>query len=218
MRFAAVVASAFLCFWTPVAVAEEPPAALVMAVSGGTTPAMSEMSEIPSGTPVRLAPGAELTVLDYARCKMVTVSGGTLSVTRFDFTTDGKITAQMDAPCPRVHQLNANAGGAVAGGLVVRGVASVPRWPLNREIVLAGTGADKLKAAAIYAEDRPNAPLVRLDISGHQARFPAGAVSLAPNQRYVLRLTMADRAEPVDISFIGTAPSGPSLLVVLRGQ
>jgi hypothetical protein len=101
---------------------------------------------------------------------------------------------------------------------VVRGVGSVPRWPLNREIVLAGAGADKLKAAAIFAESRPDAPLVQLDISGRRARFPAGAVSLAVNERYVLRLTMADRAEPVDISFIGTASSGPSLLVVLRGQ
>src|SRR5258708_33416673 len=113
MRFAAVVASAFLCFWTPVAVAEEPPAALVMAVSGGTTPAMSEMSEIPSGAQLRLAPGTELTVLDYARCKMVTVSGGTLSVARFDFTTGGKIVGRMDAPSPRIRQLNANGARAL---------------------------------------------------------------------------------------------------------
>jgi len=103
---------------------------------------------------------------------MVTVSGGTLSVTRFDFTTDGKIVAQMDAPCPRIHQLNANAGGAVAGGLVVRGSPAYRAGRSTGKIVLAGTGADKLKAAAIYAEDRPNAPLVRADISGHRARFP----------------------------------------------
>jgi len=218
MKFQAVVAWVFLCSTTGLAVAEEPPAALVMAVSGSTTPAISAMSEIPSGTPVRLAPGTELTVLDYARCKMVTVSGGTVTVTRFDFDTDGKIVAEVDAPCPRIQQLSPNAGGAVAGSLVVRGLESTPNWPLNHEIVLAGSGADKVAAAAIYAEGRLDAPLVRLDISDHRARFPATSTPLAVNARYVLRLTVGDHAEPVDISFIGTAPTGPSLLVVLRRQ
>src|SRR5258708_19609711 len=106
MRFAAVVASAFLCFWTAVAVAEEPPAALVMAVSGGTTPAMSEMSEIPSGAPLRLAPGTELTVLDYARCKMVTVSGATLSPSPFHFPPHPHLLPHLDPPHPPPHPLN----------------------------------------------------------------------------------------------------------------
>jgi hypothetical protein len=218
MRLEAIAASALFCLAVAPAIAEEPPAALVMAVSGTTTPPMSEMSEIPSGQTVQIPTDAQLTVLDYTRCKMITVSGGTLSVTRFDFTTDGKIVAQADAPCPRIHQLSGNAGGAVAGGLVVRGLGSTPRWPLNREIVFAGSGVDKLKAAAIYTEDKLDTPLSRLQVFGHRAKFPADAPPLAVNGRYVLRLTMADRADSVDIAFIGTAPSGPSLLVVLRGQ
>src|SRR5215470_14777887 len=100
MRLEAIAASALFCLATAPAIAEEPPAALVMAVSGTTTPPMSEMSEIPSGQTVQIATDAQLTVLDYTRCKMITVSGGTLSVTRFDFTTDGKIVAQADAPVP----------------------------------------------------------------------------------------------------------------------
>jgi hypothetical protein len=218
MKIRAVVASFILCFMPGLAFAVEPPAALVMAVSGSTTPAVAAMSEIPSGAPLRLAPGAELTLLHYARCKMVTVTGGTVTVTRTDLVTDGTIIAEVDAPCPRVHQLSANAPGTVSGGLVMRGLSAAPRWPLNREIVLAGNGTDRLKAAAIYAEGRPDAPLVRLDVSGHQARFPAGLAPLAVNARYVLRLTMGERAEPVDISFIGGPTSGPSLLVVLHGQ
>jgi hypothetical protein len=100
----------------------------------------------------------------------------------------------------------------------MRGIGSAPRWPLNREIVLAGNGTDTLKTAAVYAEGRLDAPLVELEISGHQARFPTNSGPLAVNKRYVLRLMMGDRAKPVDISFIGTAPSGPSLLVVLHDQ
>jgi hypothetical protein len=103
------------------------------------------------------------------------------------------------------------------GGLVMRGAGGVPRWPLDREIVFAGLGADRLSSAAIYAEGQPDTPIIQLDISGQQARFPASATPLAANQRYVLRLTTADRSQPIEIPFIGTAPDGPSLFVVLRG-
>jgi hypothetical protein len=198
------------------AMADDPPAGVVMALSGSTTPPIAAMAEIPSGTPVQLAPGAELTFLHYGKCKLVTVAGGSLTVTRTDFTTDGKIVGEKDGPCPRMHQLRGNTSGMVSGGLVMRGVTAAPRWPLNRELVFAGAGSDKLKAAAIYAESRLDAPLVRLDVTGHQARFPANAAALVANERYVLRLTMADRPDAVDISFIGAAPDGPSLLVILR--
>jgi hypothetical protein len=106
--------------------------------------------------------------------------------------------------------------GMVSGGLVMRGVSPLRRAPLNRELVFAGAGSDKLKGASIYAEGRFDALLVRLDVSGHQARFPANAAALVANERYVLRLTMADLPDAVDIPFIGVAPDGPSLLIVLR--
>jgi hypothetical protein len=197
--------------------ADDAPAGMVMVLSGSTTPTIAAMAEIPVGIPLRLASGTELTFLHYARCKLITVTDGSLTVTRTDFSTDGKIVAEKDGPCPRVHQLSSNAPGTVSGGLVMRGVGSVPRWPLDREFVLAGTGSADINAAAIYAEDRLDTPLVTLDLSGHQARFPADTAPLAANGRYLLRLTIGNRAQPVDIPFIGTAPDGPSLLVVLRG-
>ena len=115
-----------------------------------------------------------------------------------------------------MHQLSASGEGREAGGLIMRGLGAVPRWPLNPEIVVAGTGSDKLSAAAIYADGRFDAPLIRLDVSGHKARFPAGAAMPPANERYVLRLMITDRLQPVDIAFIGAAAAGPSLLVVLR--
>jgi hypothetical protein len=196
--------------------ADEPPAGMVTALSGSTSPSLAAMAEISSGSPLQLSAGTELTFLHYAKCKLITLSGGSLTLTRTEFTTDGKIIAEKDGPCPRVHQLGGTAPGTTSGGLVMRGIGSVPRWPLDREFVVAGTGSDKLKTAAIYAEGRLDAPLVQLEVSGHQARFPAKAPALAANDRYVLRLTMDDRAQPVDIPFIGAAPDGPSLLVVLR--
>jgi len=217
MRFIAAVLWSLLCCWPGPVLAEEPPAALAMSISGSTTPALTPMSEIPAGAPIRLAPDTELTVLDYTRCKMVTVVGGTLTVTRFDFDADGgKITAEVPAPCPRIHQLSAGSGGAVAGGFIARGIENTAGWPLNRELVLAGTGAEAVKTAAIYAAGRLDAPLVRLEVSDRRARFPAGVAPLAVGGHYILRLTLADRPAPVDMPFIGKAPSGPSLVVVLR--
>ena len=199
------------------AIADEPPAGVVMALSGNASPLIAAMSEIPSGAPIKLDAGSELTFLHYQRCKLVTVAGGTLTVTRSEYNSDGRIVAEKDGPCPRVHQL-ASGAPATAGGLVMRGVGGEPRWPLDREILFAGPGSGELRAAAIYAEGRTDAPLLRLDVSGHQARLPANAPPLPGNQRYVMRLTMAGRAQPVEIPFIGTAPDGSSLVVVLRGQ
>lgn len=204
-----------LCLAPSVFAADEP-VGMVMTLSGSTTPPIAALSEIPVGTPLQLAPGTEVTFLHYSKCKLVTVSSGTLTVTRTDFSADGKIVEEKDGPCPRVHQLRGNTSGMVSGGLVMRAPGSTPRWPLDRELVIAGAGTDKLKSAAIYAEGRLDAPLVPLEVSGHQARWPANAPPLGANERYVLRLTLADRSEPIDIPFIGIAPDGPSLLVVLR--
>lgn len=197
--------------------ASEAPAGLVMAVSGVVAPPLAPMSEIPSGQQIKLAPDAELTLLDYARCKMTRVSGGTLMLTRSDFVADGRVLSQVEAACPRVHRLGAGAAGSVAGGLVMRGVGSVPKWPLNHELVIAGDAAAKLKTAEIFAADKLDAPVLAFDVTGQSARYPAAARQLPVNERYVLRLTLADRPEPIDISFIGAEPSGPSLVIVLRG-
>jgi len=193
----------------------DPPVGLVMALSGNTSPAIAAMAEISPGTPLRLAPGTQLTFLHYGHCKLVTVSGGTLSLSRTEFQTDGEIVAEKDGPCPRIHPLSGEAG-AVAGGILMRGGGVLPRLPLDPEIVVAGHGINALKAGAIYAEDKFDAPLVQLQVSGHSLRFPASSERLAPNGRYLLRLTPEDRAQPIDIPFIATSPDGPELVLLLR--
>lgn len=80
--------------------ADDAPAGMVMALSSSTMPSVTVMAEIPAGTPLRLASGTELTFPHYARCKLITVADGSLTVTRVDFTTDGKIVAEKDGPCP----------------------------------------------------------------------------------------------------------------------
>ncbi len=187
-----------------------------MALTGTTTPPLAVMAEISAGASVEIAPAAQLTFLHYGRCKLITVSGGTLSLSRTEFTTAGQIISEKDGPCPRIHALTGSPAGTVSGGMVMRGGGALPRWPLDPTIVVAGNGSDGLKTAVIYAEDKNDLPLVQLDVAGHALRFPAGQERLPANGRYVLQLTVADRAEPIELPFIGTAADGPELIVVLR--
>ena len=196
---------------TKLAVAQEGrPAGLVMALSGTTNPPVVAMAEIAADRALHLAPGTRLTFLHYGLCKQVTVSGGTLSITRDKFAADGQIIDERDGPCPHTYLL-----GGSSAGIVMRGANELPRWPLNPEIVLVGSESDGLLQAAIYAEDKPDVPIVRLEVSDHRLRLPAGDERLG-NGRYDLRLTFSDRAKPLDIPFIGTAPDGPELVIVLR--
>src|SRR5580704_11307855 len=74
---------------TLAAQAADPPAGLIMESVGSTDPRLSAMAEIPANVSFQLGPDAKLTFLHYARCKLVTVTGGTLSVTRADYKEAG---------------------------------------------------------------------------------------------------------------------------------
>jgi hypothetical protein len=87
-----------------------------MAVTDTTDPILSPMTEIPTDTPIWLGGGGKLMFLDYARCKLVTVIGGTLTLSRTDYKTDGRIESEAEGPCPHVYSLNEPGG--TAGGLV----------------------------------------------------------------------------------------------------
>ncbi len=48
------------------------------------------MAEIPAGTQLQLAPGTRPTFLDYARCKLITIEGGTNGSRLRQSTCDGE--------------------------------------------------------------------------------------------------------------------------------
>jgi hypothetical protein len=213
LQLCGVAAVIFLAGKATISIADEAPAGLVMAISGSATPPLSLMGEIPANTPEQLAPGTRLTFLHYGRCKLVTVTSGTLTLNRNNYTSDGNVDGETDGPCPRFHQIGG--AGQVSGGLVARG-GGVPRWPLSEEIIVAGNGTDGIRAGAIFAADDLNTPLLRLDVSAHRLRFSPNSGRPALGGRYVLRLTMPGDSKPLDIPFIGTAPTSSSLLIVIR--
>ena len=144
--------SVVLPFSAPPAWADGP-AGIVMEISGETNPPLSEMAEIPANIPVQLQPATKLTFLHYARCKLVTVIGGTLTLTRADYAEVGKVENETDGPCPHVYSLSDSGGqGHGSGGIISRGVETAPHWPASPEIVFTGARANAVAAAEIRAE------------------------------------------------------------------
>jgi hypothetical protein len=202
-------AIAFLLTMTPALAAEPGAAGIVMKVTGQTTPDLPIRTEIPADTAIRLGPAVELTFLHYRKCKLVTVTGGTLELSERDFTTDGKLEKEMPGPCARVYQLAGSAGGWVARDLP-------PRLPVNPEIIFAGRRANRIAEVAVYVPDQRDRPLFRFDLVDHRATEPAAAAPLTAEQRYILRMKMSDQPDPIEHGFVAVAPGTGGSLVVLR--
>ncbi len=180
-----------------------------MKVTGETDPALPPREEIAANTAIRLGPGTELTFLHYPpRCELVTVAGGTVKLTKTDFTTDGDVKAQQNRPCPRVYELSGTGGSWVARDLL--------RLSVDPELIFAGSRGNQVVGAAIYEKGVANRPIYPLDLADQRAILPSAAAPLVPNQRYVLKLTTIDDEQPVDYDFIAVAAGVADSLVVLH--
>ncbi len=193
------------------------PAGIIIAVSGDTEPSLSPMTEIPADQPLTLGAGAKLTFLHYALCRLITVTGGTVTLQRNQFHTDGRIEGDEAGPCPRVYvPEEAAPAGRTTGGLLLRGGEAPPRWPVDPEFLFTGPRGRLVMAAEIDAEDPPDAPVLRLAVRAQRATLPVDALPLLPGRRYVLKLSLRDQPKPIEVTFIGTPPGETGSLIVLR--
>jgi hypothetical protein len=216
-RFAAIAGLFGALVFFASARAADSPAGIVMAVSGATSPALSPMTEIPVDSPIKLDSGSTLTFLDYARCKLVTVSSGTVTLGRSGYKVDGRVESEVDGPCPQTYSMkDSGEASHTTGGLIMRGGLGPPRWPVNSVFLLTGPGASKIQTAAVYPEDQPDAPSATLRVAHGQAVQPPATAPLLPNRRYTLRLSASDGAKPTEVTFVSTASSDPQPVVVLR--
>jgi hypothetical protein len=200
---------AALSVLAPAGAAEPTAVGIVMRVTGDTEPNLPPREELAANTLIKLGPGAELTFLHYPpTCELVTVAGGTLKLTKTAFTTDGEVKSQQTRPCPRVYELPGTGGGWVARDLL--------RLAVDPEIIFAGSRAGEVTEAAVYEKGEPDRFLYRLELVDHRAAPPTATTLLAPNHRYLLKLTMSDEAQPVDYAFIAVASGAAGSLIVLH--
>ena len=204
-----LVAVVFLTIAERAGAADPNAVGIVMKVTGETDPVLPPREEIPGNVKIKLAPGTELTFLHYPpRCDLVTVVGGTLKLTKTDFTTDGEVKSQQNRTCPRIYELSGTSGGSVARDLM--------RLSFNSELIFAGSRGGQVVEAAIYEKGQSGRPLYRLDLSDQRAVPPSAAAPLSPNRHYVLKITTSDESQPVDYDFVAVASGNTDSLVVLH--
>jgi hypothetical protein len=217
MRYPLLLLSVLGVFSAMAPARAEPPPGIVMAITGETDPPLSAMAEIPANTLIVLQATTKLTFLHYSRCKLVTVIGGTLTLTRADYKEDGRVESEADGPCPHVYALpDTGAEGRSTGGIVARALDMPPHWPASPDIIFTGARARVIAAAAIFAEGQLAQPALQLNVVNARGRPGQGGAPLQPGGHYMLRLTMADKRDTVDVPFIAVAPTSPGSLVVLR--
>lgn len=214
MNYAHWLVAIALAVWTampsPAGAAGEPPG-MVMKLTGDTVPPLREHQEIPADTAVKLAPGTSLTFVHYQKCKRVTITGGTLTLSEGDYALDGgTVDSEKNFPCPPVRHIAA-AGDSAA--VVSRGIS--PRFPLNAEFIFTGRHAGAITSAEIYLDDsgEPGEPVSRLVLAEDHASLP-GAPALKPNKRYMLKVETSSRTAPIEVKFISGQPAEDSLVVL----
>jgi hypothetical protein len=172
-----------------------------MSVTGATTPRLAAYAEIPSDSGVQISRSASLTFLHYERCKLVTVTGGTLVLTPTDYASDGKVVSETTTACPLVQALNA------------RTAATSPvRLPSKPDIIFTGSGGAHVTGMSIVEDGRMTPAQLHVEVANRRAHLPSGA-ALQPNVRYRLQISGGGRSAPPGLNFI---VGGEASIVVLR--
>jgi hypothetical protein len=217
MRYVALSLLVLTAWLSPSRASAAEPAGIVIAVSGDTDPPLSAMAEIPDGVQINLKGEARLTFLHYSLCKIAVVAGGTVTLSRSNFVSDGRIESEKDEACPRVFSMSeASDANRSTGGAVIRGALTPPHWSTSAEFIFTGPKASTITAAVIIPSDSPGQPPIQLQIAGGRGRQPAGAAPLKPGGHYTLRVTTRDRPTPTEMPFVTAAPGASGSLIVLR--
>jgi hypothetical protein len=156
-----------------------------------------------------------MTFLLYSRCKLITVTDGTLTLTGTEFTTSGRVVNQEDTECPRRIEVNdpAVATGAVPGVVRFRGVTPPLQMPPHAQIVFSGTKSGQVSSALLYVAGRSD-PMIRYDLHSRRAVAPGSAPAVSPGMQYTLRLTLAGERDPLDVPIVGGQAGGAGFVVV----
>lgn len=209
----------------PVPAAGDPaPVALVMQVTGTTDPPLARHREIADGKRIVVSARSSVALLHYGTCSIVTLNGGTATVTAQGVETPAaNIASTKPGPCPRVHKI-ALAGQTASGGVSVsRGVdpaanalpstAAPINLASNGVIVLAGANSGKAQTYELR-DGYGRAIGKSLPIKDGMFTLDGSESARGP---YTIRITFAKPIEPVDVQvFLSRSTDGGML--VLQGD
>ena len=184
----------------PSALAQAPPpparAALVLEVSGATTPALKPYREILSGTTVTLDPSARLVFLHYDTCRTITVSGGTVTFAAGTAPAIQGASSQSDVrgQCPRKV-----AGSGSSAATIFRSLGP-PRVNLSvtPSFVLVGQRADEFVRLRVL---RQGQEVLARPLEGPRFQWPAGEGPLPPGDYQLSFVSGREGVQPVVVNF-----------------
>lgn len=194
-RFRLLIAAVFCLFaFTGTAAYAGTPAALVLDITGPTTPAVEPFSELETKSPIEIDAETTIEFLHYATCQAITVKGGRLNFTsqRYLFK-GGKILDTKRAECPKKVALT---GASQIGGVVLRGSGGKQdsyRLTTRPSFVLVGADADSYTEINI---SRDGKSIVEAKLHGRVFFYPDSAPALEKGESYQVTLTPAGGGEP----------------------
>ena len=193
-------------------------AALVMESSGMTKPPLAVHREVAPGTKIAIAPGARLSLLHYATCSIVTLTGGTVQVTEQGLeAAESNIESRKPGPCPRVHRIALGGPGPLGGGIVSRGINESQYADVASDGLVVITGARASNAVTADVLDS-NRRLVEGDIPIRQESFRLSGL-LPPRRPYFITIHFRGRKNPVEVPVsisASNAASNAKALLILR--
>jgi hypothetical protein len=213
---AALCAAIAMIAGVPPASAAAAPMALVMQVTGTTDPPLARHREVPEGR-ITLGPQSKIALLHYASCKIVTVAGGTATITANEVVAPAaNVESTKPGPCPKVHKIALAEGTASGGVSVSRGLdvqaplASPINLASNSVIVLSGPSA----AAARSFELRDGYDrVVSKPTPINDGAFALDGTESAHGP-YTIRIRFDKREKPVDVQvFLLRATDGGMLVL-----
>jgi hypothetical protein len=189
--------------------------ALVMETSGATKPPLAVHREVAPGTKIAIAPGARLSLLHYATCSIVTLTGGTVQVTEQGLeAAESNIESRKPGPCPRVHRISLGGPGPLGGGIVSRGLShdesQYADVASDGLVVITGARASNAVTADVLDSNRR---LVEGDIPIRQESFRLSGL-LPPRRPYFITIHFRGRKNPVEVPVSISASNAKALLIL----
>lgn len=185
------------------------PVALITDYAGGKRAGVEAFSELSDGQTITLGAQDRLTVLHYRSCKSLTITGGTVHISRQAITQDGG--SHEEAPGEACPQELTVATAGVGGGALVRAVGFSTVPATLEGCVIVGKKAAKISAVSVSQND---APLFTAKVRGHRLELPAGQ-SLTEGADYSLGFLAGKTVlQSQTVSAIAGNPDSPCLIRV----
>ena len=217
--FAAAMVAAAICVAAPGTLAQPAagkpaPVALVMQMSGTTDPPLARHREVGEGTKITVGPKSTIALLHYNSCSIVTLSGGTATVTADAVVAPAaNVESTKPGPCPRVHKIALDGRAAMGGVSVSRAIGSRRRHATRLRCQRNGRAVGDGRVA------RETYDLV--DGFGRDVTKGApvkdGTFTLDGSARaqgpYKIRIHFAKAAEPIEVTVFLRASDGGVLVL-----